>query len=162
MTRNRLILLAAGGSAALVIGAWIFQALGYAPCKMCYWQRYPHYAAIAIGVLALMLRGPLWPMLGALAALTTAGIGIYHSGVERKWWQGPTSCTASGDGITGMSVDQLLDPNADAPPLVLCDQISWRLSDLIPWHALDLTMANLNAMASLILALIWIAAARRS
>ena len=162
MTRNRLILIAAGGSAALVIGAWIFQALGYAPCKMCYWQRYPHYAAALIGALALMMRGALLPWLGGLAALTTAGIGIYHSGVERKWWLGPTSCTSSGGGISGLSIDQLLDPNADAPGLVLCDEIAWRLSDWIPWDALDITMPNINAAASLALALIWIAAARRS
>jgi disulfide bond formation protein DsbB len=35
MTRNALVLLAAGGSAALLIGAYIFQALGYAPCALC-------------------------------------------------------------------------------------------------------------------------------
>ena len=46
MTRTQLILLAAGGSAALLIAAWTFQAIGYAPCKMCLWQRWPHAAAM--------------------------------------------------------------------------------------------------------------------
>ena len=41
------MLLAAGGSLALLLGAFGFQALGYAPCKLCLWQRWPHGAAIA-------------------------------------------------------------------------------------------------------------------
>ena len=162
LTRNQLIWMAAGGSAAFLAGAYIFQALGYAPCKMCWWQRYPHFAAVAIAIPALGTRGRFWPLMGALAALTTAAIGIYHSGVERHWWNGPASCTSSGGGISGLSMDTLLDPNAAAPPLVLCDDISWRLSDLIPWDALDITMANLNAVGSLVFALMWIAAMRKS
>ena len=162
LTRNQLIVLAAGASFAILAGAYTFQALGYPPCKMCWWQRYPHFAAVAIAIPALGTRGRFWPLMGALAAVTTGAIGIYHSGVERKWWDGPTSCTSSGDGIGGMSIDALLDPTASAPPLVLCDQIPWRLSDMIPWDVLDITMANFNAVGSLIFALIWIAAMRKS
>ena len=76
MTRTRLILLAAGGSAALLLGAFIFQFFGYAPCKLCLWQRWPHAAAALVGLLALALpRITPLPLLGALAALTTSGIG---------------------------------------------------------------------------------------
>ena len=52
MTRNLMISLAAGGSAALLAGAFMFQMLGYPPCAMCLWQRWPHAAAILIGLLA--------------------------------------------------------------------------------------------------------------
>ncbi len=162
LTRDQLIFLAAASSAAILAGAYIFQWLGYPPCAMCWWQRYPHFAAVAIAIPALATRGRFWPLMGALSALSTAAIGIYHSGVERHWWAGPSSCTAAGDGIASMSIDALLDPTADTGQVVLCDQISWRLSDMIPWEALDLTMPNLNAAASLLFALIWLAAARRS
>ncbi|HSF92829.1 MAG TPA: disulfide bond formation protein B, partial [Paracoccaceae bacterium] len=37
MTRNFWVMIAGGGSAALLGGAYIFQALGYPPCAMCYW-----------------------------------------------------------------------------------------------------------------------------
>ena len=38
--RTFLILIAAGGSAALLLGAFGFQYIGeMPPCKMCYWQR---------------------------------------------------------------------------------------------------------------------------
>ncbi len=162
MTRNQLILVAAGGSAVLLVAAYIFQALGYAPCKMCWWQRYPHFAAVAIAVPALGTAGRFWPLMGALAAASTAAIGFFHSGVERKWWEGPASCTSSGGGISGLSLDTLLDPTANAPALVLCDEIPWRLSDMIPLEVLDITMANANAVASLVLMLVWIAAVRKS
>ena len=151
MTRTRLILIAAAGSAALLIGAWIFQYFGFAPCKMCIWQRWPHGAAVLIGMLALMLPGALLPLLGAIAAATTGAIGVYHSGVERGWWLGPTSCS-SGD-ISGLSTAKLLE-QIMAAPLVRCDEIAWQM--------LGITMPNLNAVFSFALAIIWIAAARRA
>ena len=150
MSRTTLILLAAGGSAALLAAAYTFQALGWQPCAMCLWQRWPHFAAVAIGVLALAIRGPVMPLLGALAAATTAGLGIYHSGVERKWWEGPSSCTGTG-GLDGLTGADLL--STDAPALVLCDTFTPFL--------FGLSMANWNALASALLVLVWIAAARR-
>ena len=54
LTRRNLILLAALGSAGLFFGALFFQfVLGVLPCKMCYWQRWPH----RIGILAALERG---------------------------------------------------------------------------------------------------------
>lgn len=150
MTRTTLILAAAGGSIALLAGAFIFQALGYPPCAMCLWQRWPHVAAIAIGVVALAVSGRLLPLLGALAALTTAGIGLYHTGVERDWWEGPSSCT--GSGLGGLDATDLL--STEGPRLVMCDQVSWEL--------FTLSMASWNMLFSLAFAVLWIMAARRS
>ena len=103
MSRSLLILLAAAGSTALLAGAFAFQYIGgLAPCHLCLLQRYPHAAAVVIGALALALpRLTLLPVAGALAALTTAGIGAYHSGVERHWWEGPSTCTSGA--ISGIS-----------------------------------------------------------
>ena len=145
MTRNKAIFLAAGGSMALLISVWIFQALGYPPCKLCVYQRWPHGVAVAIGVVALLIPLAVLPFLGALAALVTAGIGIYHTGVERDWWEGPTTCT-SGD-ISGISPDQLLNRILDAP-LIRCDEVSWQF--------LSLSMASWNVLVSLALAGIWL------
>jgi len=151
MTRNLMITLSAGGSAALLAGAYLFQALGYPPCAMCLWQRWPHAAAIVIGLLAMRIKGPLMPALGALAAATTAGIGLYHTGVERDWWEGPRSCTGLG-GLEGLSGADLL--TVTGPRIVLCDQVSWEL--------LSLSMASWNAMASFGLMIGWIIAVRLS
>lgn len=154
MTRKNLMLLAAAGSLGLLLGAFFFQMLGYAPCKLCLWQRWPHGAAIAVGGLVLML-GP-WTLLGiagALSAAATGGIGVYHTGVERGWWQGPTDCTGSGDTLAGVSGSDLL--SLDVPvDIVMCDEVAW-------WF-LGLSMASWNAIISLALAGLWIAAIRRT
>ena len=152
MTGNRqiLILLAAAGSAALLLAAFGFQHLGgMAPCKLCLWQRWPHGAAIVFGVLALAIPGRIFVSLGLLSALSTAAIGLYHTGVERKFWQGPTSCT-SGD-ITGLSAQQLLEQIMTAP-LARCDEV--------PWALFGLSMASWNAVLALCLACLWALAAR--
>lgn len=151
MTRNLMVALAAGGSAALLAGAYLFQALGYPPCAMCLWQRWPHVAAILIGVLALRVKGPLLPALGALAAATTAGIGMFHTGVERDWWEGPTSCTGGGS-LSGLSGSDLL--TIAGPRVVMCDQVSWEF--------LTLSMASWNALLSLGLVALWVIAVRLS
>ncbi len=160
LTSRQLILLLTLASTTLIVGAWIFQLRGYAPCELCLWQRKPHYAAIVIGALALLTRQRwlAWP--GAAALATTSAIGFYHSGVERKWWPGPDTCTGGGD-IGGMSADDML-AQLQSTPVVMCDVIPWRLSDLIPWDLLDITMANFNAIGSLVLVFVWIAAARRA
>lgn len=152
MTRKTLMLAAAAGSLALLLGAFGFQALGYAPCKLCLWQRWPHGAAVALGLLVLVL-GPraLLGVAGALAALTTAGIGVYHTGVERGWWEGPTTCTGGG-GLDGLSGADLL--SLDAPNnVVMCDEVAWALAGL--------SMASWNAVLSLALAALWLRAVIR-
>ena len=152
MRRNGLILLAAGGSLALLLGAFAFQYIGgLAPCHLCLLQRWPHAAAVVIGALALALPGRVLPLLGAAAALTTAGIGMYHTGVERLWWAGPTSCSAGS--IAGIDVQDLLDPTIVVAPVISCDEVAWQM--------LGLSMASWNVVLSLALAVVWLMAARR-
>jgi disulfide bond formation protein DsbB len=151
MTRNSLVILALAGSAALLAGAFAFQHFGgMAPCKLCIWQRWPHAAAVVIGLMALVLPGRTLPLIGAAAALTTAGIGLYHTGVEQTWWQGPTTCTSGS--IGGLSSEDLLNQIL-AAPIVRCDEIAWSMAGL--------SMASWNAVLSVMLALIWVTAATR-
>ncbi|SDO46279.1 Disulfide bond formation protein DsbB [Lutimaribacter pacificus] len=153
LTQKQLVLLAAGGSTALLAGAFLFQFLGWAPCELCLWQRWPHAAAIAIGAAALAIGGRGLAWAGVLAAAVAAGLALYHTGVERKWWNGPASCTGSGG--LGASDGSALLPGAaaDTPTLVLCDQVQ-------PFF-LGLTMANWNLVFSLGLVALWIVAATR-
>jgi disulfide bond formation protein DsbB len=133
-------------------GAFAFQYIGgLAPCALCLWQRWPHAAAILIGAVALATgwRGLLW--LGALAALTTAGIGMFHVGVEQLWWEGLATCTAGS--ISGISTADLLNPTADVAAPVRCDEI--------PWSMAGISMAGWNAIISLGLAAVWVVSAVR-
>lgn len=160
MTTNRrtlAVLIAAGGSASVLAAAFAFQHLGgLAPCQLCLWQRWPHAAAIAIGVLALVIAqgmlGRLLPLAGALAALASGVIGVFHVGVEQKWWEGLASCSAGS--ISGISTADLLNPNVNVGAVVRCDEIAWSM--------FGLSMAGWNVVLSALLAMIWIAAYRRS
>ena len=151
MTQKTLVVLAAGGSAALLLGAFAFQYIGgMAPCTLCIWQRWPHGAAVVIGVLALMIGGRYWGYLGAMSAAITAGIGMFHTGVERGWWEGLASCSAGS--IKGLSVAEVLDPTANVAAPVRCDAV--------PWEMFSLSMASWNAVASLLLVVLWLASTR--
>lgn len=152
LTSARLTLIATLGSAALLGGAFAFQYIGgLAPCQLCLWQRWPHAAAIGIGIIVLATgwRGLAWA--GALAALATAGIGGFHVGVEQGWWEGLATCTAGS--ISGISTADLLNPAADVAAPVRCDAIAWQM--------FGISMAGWNMILSLGLAAIWVMAARK-
>jgi disulfide bond formation protein DsbB len=151
VTRKQLILLATAGSAGLLVTVWTFQAFGYEPCKLCHWQRWPHEAAVLIGIAALLTGWRVLPLAGALAAAATGAIGVYHTGVEDRWWPGPDTCTSGP--IDNLSPAQLLD-QIMAAPLVRCDEVSWQF--------LTLSMASYNALISFALAAIWLLAWRRA
>lgn len=123
---------------------------------MCIWQRYPHGVAIVAGLLlAVGLPVVLMLVVGACSAMTTAAIGVYHTGVERDWWEGPTSCTGAGDALSGLSSSALLPSATDEPVnLVMCDEVVWEF--------VSLSMASWNAIWSGLLAVIWILAIRQA
>lgn len=142
------MVLAAAGSLALLAGAYTFQALGYAPCKMCLWQRWPHFAAVGLGLVAMVWPSRIVAALGAIALVATAGVGVFHAGVERGWWQGPVSCSGGSD-LSGLSGADLLSTDV-ADHVVMCDQVAWSLAGL--------SMASWNALFSFLLALLWASA----
>jgi len=150
-SRN-IALLAAFGSAAMLLGAFGFQYLGgMAPCKLCIWQRWPHGLAAAVGILVLLApKRPLY-LLGAALVLFGAGVAFYHTGVEQHWWLGPTTC--SSQPVGGLSTDQLMDQIFKAP-LVRCDEI--------PWSMFGLSMAAWNFLISMALVGMWLTAFRRA
>ena len=126
------------GSAGLLGGALAFQFLGgLPPCEMCYWQRWPHLAAIGLGLAAWALGlNRTLIALAALAVLASGAIGAFHAGVEAKLWEGPTACTAAP--LTGTSAEVL--GAVLAAPVVRCDAI--------PWSLFGISMAGYNALLS--------------
>ena len=110
---------------------------GLHPCEMCYWQRWPHAAAIVLAGAAFLFpatgrRARMFTALAALAIAVSGAIGVFHAGVELDWWQGLTRCTAGG----AMSLDDLMNV-----PLVRCDEVQWSL--------FGISMAGWNAIVSL-------------
>jgi disulfide bond formation protein DsbB len=136
-------------AAATIAGAWAFEYAGYVPCDLCYKQRWVYYTAIPLAaVIAFAAPARPWAArmgLYLLAALWLFGMafGVYHAGIEWKWWPGPATCVASG-GLTGL-------PDL-TKPVVLCDEPAIRI--------LGLSLAGWNAAISLALAALALAGAR--
>ena len=148
LSPRMLVLLASAGSAAVLLGALGFQAMGVAPCDLCIQQRWPHLAAAILGALIVIFRLPMGlALLGAASVAVTGALAVYHSGVERGIFEGPDSCTSGG--LTTLSTDDLL-AQITAAPLVRCDEIAWQM--------FGVTMPNLNALASAAFLALWLAA----
>lgn len=129
------LLLAVSGS--LVLGALAFQFWGgLVPCQLCHWQRWAHLGVIAAAALALAL--PRLLPLALLAMLGAGALGLFHAGVEQRWWDGPGCAAppAAGGDLLGTLI---------AAPVVRCDQI--------PWSFLGLSMAGWNVVISVAAAL---------
>jgi disulfide bond formation protein DsbB len=124
--------------AALLAGAWGSQLIGHLyPCEMCHWQRWPHYAALGITLLAFVPKTPqrLLVALAALAIATSGAIGVAHAGVEYHWWNGFTPCTTTFSG-KGDFLKQILEA-----PVIRCDVAQWTL--------FGISLAGFNAILSL-------------
>jgi disulfide bond formation protein DsbB len=133
-----------GVSLALILGALGFQYVGgLSPCEMCHWQRWPHIAAIVVGlvggllarkqILGAMIATPLaWCTIVLVAS--AGALGVFHAGVEWHWWPGPQACTGNAFHYTGGKLDL-------SAPVVLCDVAAWRL--------FGISMAGYNATISL-------------
>jgi disulfide bond formation protein DsbB len=150
-------------AAAALAGAWFFQlVIGLVPCELCLKQRYAYYLAVPLGVLVAVAasrgapRGIVLAGLAllVLAALGNAGLGVYHAGVEWKFWEGPTACTGS-IGNFGSAAD--LMKQLDQVKVVRCDEVQWTF--------LGLSLAGYSVLVSLLMAAIgaWgFASARRA
>lgn len=128
--------IALGVPALLLAGAYVSQyVFGLFPCEMCWWQRYPHFAAVAFALIGLVAapRG-MWVALAALAILASGLIGGFHAGVEYGWWEGITSCSTVDLG-RGDPLEAIMNA-----PLVRCDQA--------PWTLMGISLAGFNFLIS--------------
>ena len=161
LTRPRPALAAIlAAAAATVAGALVFEhRFGLAPCKLCLWQRDPYYVTIPLAAAALLLpsRALAWRraalLLLALVFTGSAGLGAYHAGVEWGWWLGPTDCGGAGVSAPAGGMDDFLR-SLERTRVVSCTEAAWRF--------LGLSLAGWNALISLVLAGLALAAARRS
>ena len=140
---RQLIALIGVVSLALIAGAWFFElVLHLRPCKLCLEQRAPHYAAIGLALVGLVLARSArlqWFVLLGLAGLMawSTGLGVYHAGVEWGWFIGPNDCGGAAPAATGM---QDFMKQLQTTRIVACSEAAWRF--------LGLSLAGWNALAS--------------
>jgi disulfide bond formation protein DsbB len=144
-------------AAAIILAALGFEHIGgYEPCTLCLQQRYAYYAGIPALFVALLLlsleyykAATVIFFLTALAFLANAGLGVYHAGVEWKFWEGPATCdtqglqplTSGGQGVLG---------TLGKKTFASCGDATWRLLGLsfAGWNVVicvALTIACLKA-----------------
>ncbi len=152
-----LALAVALGGAAILGTALAFQHIGgLAPCVLCYWQRYPYWAAIPLAAAAALVAGANRRLAAALLALAAivlvadAGIAAFHVGVEFKWWEGTAQC--GGTRAPSGSLEELR-ARLLAAPIVRCDEPAWTL--------FGVSMAGYNFFAALALAAVAALGAKR-
>jgi disulfide bond formation protein DsbB len=126
--------------AALIVGAYGSQYIGgLAPCQMCWWQRWPHFAAIPLALLAFAVTAPyfkrVFVALAAFAILTSGIIGGFHAGVEYHWWAGLSTCS----GVPTGSADDIMKQILNAP-VIRCD--------VAPWTLFGISLAGFNFLLS--------------
>src|SRR5262245_46764813 len=133
-----------------IIGAFLFQLAGYAPCPLCLKQRWAYYLVIPLSlVFAGVSRSSpgiaRWGLLLiALILIANGVLGIYHAGAEWKFWPGPDTCGgALGEGL----------PNLTNEPVVRCDEAAIRI--------LGLSLAGWNAVICAALAAVALTGASR-
>ncbi len=130
-----------GIAVATILGALLFEYFGFLPCELCLLQRWPYYVAIILAAVGLGMAGSVpkttsffLALLGIVFLCSTI-FGIYHAGVEWKFWAGPDTCTGGGGLTIGL-------PDL-SKPAVMCDEPALRI--------LGLSLAGWNAIISLAL-----------
>ena len=116
---------------ATITLAHVFERFGYAPCPLCLQERYAYYfggAGDGRGVFRRarrVLHAHAHPArAGRAGFLINAGVGVYHSGIEWKWWEGPASCSGGvavewGEGGVASAIERAT--------VVSCSEASWRM-----------------------------------
>lgn len=144
---------------AAIGGAWFSElGLGYVPCKLCLWQRWPYYIALPLAATGFVrMRQPeargallLLAVVLGLVFLVSTGLGIYHAGVEWKLWLGPSDC--GGRVITNAPSLEDFRKSLEKARVVLCDEA--------PMRVLGLSFAGWNAVVSTVIAALFFSAAR--
>jgi disulfide bond formation protein DsbB len=134
-------------STGLILGAWGFQIIGgLAPCPLCLEQRVPWYLLIALSAVLSFGLSAKWPRNAMMAlfavalglVLWAAYLGLYHAGVEYKWWPGPSTCTTGGAPVDGsIDLNQL-----GGTKIPMCD--------IVPWSLAGISLAGFNFLFSLV------------
>jgi disulfide bond formation protein DsbB len=147
-------LTAAGAVAVIgaltICGFFFFQyVMELAPCPLCLEQRYAYYVCVPLAAL-------LWlganhgasskTMIAGFAVIAAfmlwnSGLGVYHAGIEWKFWPGPQDCSGPIDKF-GAARDAL--KSLQHMSLVRCDEAAIRI--------LGLSLSGWNVLVSLGLA----------
>ncbi len=149
-TPRQILLLLALFAAVLSASGFVLEyGFGVIPCKMCWWQRYVHWA-----ILVLAMTGHTFPKFQRhaaaailVAALTGLAIAGWQFAAQHGWLPFPASC-ASDASQAFSSADDLLN-NLNRVKIVPCDKETFKLLGL------SLAGWNIPAMLAVVVAAVY-------
>ena len=132
----------------IIIVFWIEYIEKIQPCELCMYQRWPYFILVPSGILILLIKDKkkLFFIFSSisLVLLFSVSIAIYHSGIEKSFWSGFSTCPSLTN-INTNSIDELRKKILETP-IIRCDVISWKIYNF--------SLSNLNFILSLSLFLI--------
>ena len=120
---------------------------GILPCKLCIWQRLPHFLNILIvlKILSSVSIPSYLLLLGLLNMIVAFLLSGYHYGLEQNLLNNVFSCGGKLD-IKDLSTEELLK-NLNKTPITNCE--------LEAWNFLNLSLSGWNMILTLLMITGW-------
>ena len=118
-----------------------------APCKLCIWQRLPHFINILIilKILSSAFISNYLLILGLLNMVCAFLLAGYHYGLEQKIWNNVFSCGGTLD-LRDLSTEELLK-KLNNTPITNCE--------IEAWNFLNLSLSGWNTILTIFMIIAW-------
>jgi disulfide bond formation protein DsbB len=105
-----------------LISAFVVEYMGYPPCILCIYQRFPYAALVIVSIFALFLKKHHKPLLLLIMLIEVVSIGLggFHSAIEFGWIN-PLATCSSQINYANLSLEQLKS-YIDTAPLADCSK----------------------------------------
>ena len=132
----------------ILISAFIIEhQLGYAPCKLCLYERIPYFLSIPLIIKMLFIKKyeRIALLILFLVFISSTALAFYHFGIEQGFFSESLACT-TGDLSKILSKEELLQQLKQNS--ISCKDVNFRI--------LGMSLAAINTIFSLILSVIFL------
>ena len=133
-------------SVCVVIFVHYLEYIGFTPCQLCIYQRWPWYLIIFLSLISIFYYKKVYPYNKFIIFMIFVGSAAYagwHAGIEWAFWEGPTTCATGTNKIE--SHNNLLENIQNIQSFVSCSEAGFRF--------LGISLAGYNFISSLIMAI---------
>ena len=133
-------------SVCVVIFVHYLEYIGFTPCQLCIYQRWPWYLIIFLSLISIFYNKKVYPYNKFIIFIIFVGSAAYagwHAGIEWAFWEGPTTCATGTNKIE--SHNNLLENIQNIQSFVSCSEAGFRF--------LGISLAGYNFISSLIMAI---------
>tara|TARA_E500000178_G_C16802764_1_gene653215 strand:+ start:174 stop:653 length:480 start_codon:yes stop_codon:yes gene_type:complete len=129
-------------SLTVLISAFVLELFfNHPPCMLCIYQRIPYFCLLMIAFISFFFKNKrLFIYLSLISLLSSGGISIFHSLVERKLVNFEIGCTSMQNNFSNI---EDLRNFLEKIPIIKCDEITFSI--------MGLSLANMNLIISLFL-----------